>query len=240
MHNSYEIKEGAIFISDAHENSNKDHFYKFLKDVKNDRYEFSQIFLMGDIFDFLSFTEYSKKFYQKEIDLLNELSRTNEIYYFEGNHDYNISGVFPNIKVFDIQNQPVRFKTKIGKDVSMAHGDIFLPPITKYILLFLRNRTFLKFMNFLDKITNFKITKSILKHQKDKELYKEMNNFEEFAKYRLSKHKAEYVIEGHYHQDKVVEFNDMIYFNLNSYAVTDKIYQAKFKKNRLFLENIKD
>ena len=55
---------------------------------------------MGDIFDFISGE--SKYFIQQNsdaINLLNKLSKDIEIIYLEGNHDYNLKIIFPNMEV---------------------------------------------------------------------------------------------------------------------------------------------
>ncbi|MCD8541207.1 MAG: hypothetical protein LRY22_00560 [Aliarcobacter cryaerophilus] len=52
---------------------------------------------MGDNFDFLSNEiKYFKNRNKDIIELLNSLSDSFEIFYLEGNHDYNLSKIFPN------------------------------------------------------------------------------------------------------------------------------------------------
>jgi len=100
-HNRYEIKDGAIFVADVHFNPNRDEFLKFLYEIKNGNLQTPQLFLMGDIFDFLAGEiEYFKIQNREVIELINQLSTTTQIFYFEGNHDYNLSKLFPNAKVF--------------------------------------------------------------------------------------------------------------------------------------------
>jgi len=234
----YELKENAIFISDSHANTNKGEFYQFLLVLEQEMPKFSQIFLLGDMFDLLTNTTYTQIFYKKEIELLNRLSRTYEIYYFEGNHDFNLKEIFPNITIFPHSFQPVTFKTKINKNVSISHGDIFLNPLTQKTLLFLRNKTFLKFMDFLDKKLDFKISKAILNKQSKKSLYKEFGEFRGYLTKKIKNYSSDYVIEGHYHQDRTFRFGKQIYINLNSYAVEPKIYSSKFFDGRLILTQI--
>lgn len=234
------LLENAIFISDSHENENRHYFLNFLEFLDDKRPKIPQIFLMGDMFDFLANTTYTNEFYKKEINLLNKLSKFYEIYYFEGNHDFNLKSIFPLIKVFPNHAQPAVFKTPSNKSVAMAHGDIFLPFFTQFFLLFLRNKVFLKFMNVIDEILNFKISKAILKSQTNKILYKKIINFDKciekkLLKYR-SKHLADYIIEGHYHQDVKFKIADKIYINLNSFAVKKKFYKAKFEDKNLILK----
>ena len=90
----FKLLENAIFIGDCHENENKHFFFNFLKFLDEKNPKIPQIFLIGDIFDFLTNTDFVKKFYKKEIELLNKLSKKYEIYYIEGNHDFNLSEIF--------------------------------------------------------------------------------------------------------------------------------------------------
>ncbi|MSN95654.1 UDP-2,3-diacylglucosamine diphosphatase [Campylobacter sp. FMV-PI01] len=234
----FELKQDAIFISDAHANENRPYFFEFLKNTKKNLPKFSQIFFMGDMFDFLANTTFTQKFYQKEINLINQLSQIYEIFYFEGNHDFNLKNIFPKVKVFNHKSQPVLFKTKFNQKILLAHGDLFLPILTQNFMLFLRNKPFLKVMNFLDLLFKFKISKAILKSQKDKILYKKFINFDKYIAKKLINYDGDYVIEGHYHQDVKFQMDDKIYINLNSYAVTQKIYVVNFSENGLILNGI--
>lgn len=119
------IKEGAIFIADAHYPHHSKEFLEILKAIKDKTLQTPQLFLMGDIFDLLfSCGEYIKSFSKEAIDLLNELSNSIEIYYLEGNHDFCLSEVFPNIKIFKRKMQPVRAHLN-GKTLMLSHGDKF-------------------------------------------------------------------------------------------------------------------
>ncbi|MFW5606549.1 MAG: UDP-2,3-diacylglucosamine diphosphatase, partial [Campylobacter hyointestinalis] len=66
-----EILDGALFIADAHDNANKKGFLNFLKSLKNGAISTPpQLFIMGDMFDYLSNTTYSKEFFKDQIELL--------------------------------------------------------------------------------------------------------------------------------------------------------------------------
>ena len=187
------IKDGAIFIGDAHENVNRDGFLNFLCAVDSGEIkEPPQIFLLGDMFDFLTGEgEYTREFYAEHLGLIEKISEKIEIFYFEGNHDFRLLNLFnkreicdgrnmqgrKGVKIYDICAQPANFKTISGEYVQIAHGDIFLPFIDKYALRFLRLRWFLKFMNALDKILDFKISKAILDKLTKKNLHFKIPNF---------------------------------------------------------------
>lgn len=216
--NNYVILEGAIFIADAHENENRKAFLAFLNALLSGKLPMPpQLFLLGDIFDFLANTTYTNYFYKEYIEKLNTLSKKTEIFYFEGNHDFNLEKIFPNINVFPIQAQPVNFKYK-NQNISIAHGDIFLGLVDTVFLRLLRNKFFLKIMDFLDRILDFKITKSILNHQINKKLDYKIPNFEEKMKKRLKGSNADIIIEGHYHQGKNFNLSKNYYMNLSSFA----------------------
>ena len=151
------IKEGAIFVADSHFNEKNREFLQFLKKIENQEIQTSQLFLMGDIIDFISS---ECKFFIKQnsevITLLNNLSKNMQIVYLEGNHDYNLQELFSNIKIVKRENQPLIGKFE-DKTISLAHGDNFINWKYDLFCKVVRNRFFLKFMNFID--INFYISK---------------------------------------------------------------------------------
>ena len=246
------IKEGAIFLADAHENVNRDGFLKFLRGVDSGEIkEPPQIFLLGDIFDFLTGEgEYTQKFYAEHLRLINKISQKVEFFYFEGNHDFRLSNLFDTtrdfwdkgerlsfegVKVYDISAQPVKFRTMSGEHVQIAHGDIFLPFIDKYALRFLRLRWFLKFMNALDKILDFKISKAILAKLTKKNLHYKISNFKELMSKHLQGFDASIVIEGHYHQGELFDIYDRFYINLPCFACEQSYFVVEYAQQKLNL-----
>lgn len=233
------INQGAIFISDAHAGASRAQFSKFLRALRSAQSLPPQIFMMGDMFDFLANTTYVQRFYEDEIALINELSRKCEIFYFEGNHDFNLREIFPRAKVYPNAAQPVKFMSESGEAVQIAHGDLFLPRLTQFALLSLRNRAFLKFMDLLDRALKFKISKMILKSQEGKNLYKKMPNFKDIIAPKIDFYAANLIIEGHYHQDEILYFGEKKYINLCSFGVGSKIYEvAKSEKFMLIPKNL--
>ena len=233
------IKPGAIFIGDAHAGASRPQFLKFLRALCSAQSLPPQIFMMGDMFDFLANTTYVQRFYEEEIALINELSQKCEIFYFEGNHDFNLREIFPRAKVYPNAAQPVKFICGSGETVQIAHGDLFLPHLTQFALLSLRNRTFLKFMDLLDRALKFKISKMILKSQEGKNLYKKMPNFKDIIAPKIDFYAANLIIEGHYHQDEILYFGEKKYINLCSFGVRSKIYEvAKSEKFMLIPKNL--
>ena len=225
------IKPGAIFIGDAHAGASRPQFLKFLRALCSAQSLPPQIFMMGDMFDFLANTTYVQRFYEEEIALINELSRKCEIFYFEGNHDFNLREIFPCTKVYPNAAQPVKFICESGEAVQIA--------LTQFALLSLRNRAFLKFMDLLDRALKFKISKVILKSQEGKNLYKKMPNFKDIIAPKIDFYAANLIIEGHYHQDEILYFGEKKYINLCSFGVGSKIYEvAKSEKFMLIPKNL--
>ncbi len=246
------IKYGAIFIGDAHENVNRDSFLKFLHAIDSGKIpEPPQIFLLGDMFDFLSGeSEFTINLYAEHLRLINKISEKIEIFYFEGNHDFRLSNLFnktrdfwdghevqsyKNVKIYDISAQPANFKTINEERVQIAHGDIFLPFIDKYALRFLRVRWFLKFMNALDKFLHFKISKAILARLTKKNLDYKIPNFEELMSRHLSGYNANIIIEGHYHQGRQFNIYDRFYINLPCFACEQSYFVVEYAQQKLNL-----
>ena len=233
------IKEGAIFIADSHENENRKNFLRFLYALKSGEIKTPQLFLMGDMFDFLAAQcEFFVKFYEPYIDVINEISKKTEIYYFEGNHDFNLAPLFKNVKTYPIGAQPVKFASKCQKCVFIAHGDIFLPLVSKYALRFLRVKIFLKTMNFFDKFLNFRLSKRILNKLKRKILDYKIPNFKELAEAKVYRYnglcKADIVIEGHYHQGDIFELGSQKYVNVPSFACEQSYFIVEYVPNIKF------
>jgi len=122
-----DIKDDAIFIADSHYNKNRIEFELFLDDIIAKKIKTSQLFLMGDMFDFLSsYIKYFIKINQSVINKINIISLDIQIIYLEGNHDFNLQDIFPNVKVIKRENQPLIVQNQ-NKKIAISHGDIFTP-----------------------------------------------------------------------------------------------------------------
>ena len=233
------VKSGAIFIADSHENENRENFWHFLCALKNGELKTPQLFLMGDMFDFLaSECEFFVKFYERYIHAIDELGEEMEIYYFEGNHDFNLARLFKNVKAYPIGAQPVKFASECGQSVLIAHGDIFLPFVSKYVLRFLRVKWFLKTMNFFDKFLNFRLSKQILNKLKQKILDYKIPNFKNLVEAKMRRYNAFYeadvVIEGHYHQGEQYTIGKQKYINIPSFACEQSYFVVEYGQNIKF------
>ena len=196
------IKEQALFIADSHYPHHGDAFLDLLKKLERGEIQTSQLFLMGDNFDLLfGHNDYIKTFSSEAIALLQTLSQKFEMYYFEGNHDFCLAEVFPDVQVYTREQQPITFQLA-EKKVAISHGD-------KYVTGFgydlyckvLRNKTTLTFLKPFEK--------SIIDHRMKKLSKKHIcftfHGFEKRVEEILENYKeADLVIEGHFHQCKTV------------------------------------
>ncbi len=210
----HNLKEGAIFVADSHFNLQRKEFSSFLKLLENGELNTTQLFLMGDIFDFI--TQESFYFIKQNQDIvtrLNALSSKIEIFYFEGNHDYNLKDLFPNITVIARENQPLLCKYN-EKKVALSHGDIFTNTSYNIYCKVIRNRALLKFLNAIDfkNWLSIKIEKSLEK----KIICRNFEGFEKLVEKKVQNYQADIIIEGHFHQGKSFLKEGKKYVNIPS------------------------
>lgn len=235
----HNIKDGAIFISDSHYNTNRKELLGFLKNLPPNT---TQIFLMGDIFDFLcEEIDFFKKQNKILIDLINQLSKNIDIIYIEGNHDFNLQNIFPDVEIIPREKQAIIMNAN-GKKVLLCHGDLDMGFWYEFYTFFIRKAWFLKILNFIDRNNWF--TKWVNEKLQHKNLYYEFEDFDNFSKkrvlffqnYQLEK-KHDIIIEGHYHQGKENLINSIHYINLPTFAnnqyieYTDNKFQFKAIKS---------
>jgi len=216
-----EIKENALFIADSHYPHHGDAFLELLKKLDSREMEMSQLFLMGDNFDLLfGYNDYIQTFASEAIVLLQSLSKTLEIHYFEGNHDFCLKTLFPDIHVYPREVQPVMFV--LGeKKVGISHGDRYATGFG---------------YNLYSKILRSKMTLRLLKpwehtiidHQmkalSQKKICRKFTGFEKrVEKIMHSYSEVDLVIEGHYHQAKVIGN----YISLPSLACQNQVAVVK-------------
>ena len=219
------IKQDAIFLADSHFNEKNRELLIFLEKVESKEIVTTQLFLMGDMIDFISGE--SRYFIQQNIEvinLLNKLSNEIEIIYLEGNHDYNLKSIFPNIQVIKRENQPLLAKFQ-EKTVALSHGDNFINWKYDLYCKFIRNTIFLKFMNFID--VNFFISKKIEEALVKKSICHKMKNFEEIVSKRVKNYNADIIIEGHYHQGNSYFMDEKMYINIPSLCCAKKYVLIK-------------
>jgi len=196
------IKEGAVFVADSHYPHHGDEFLELLGKIDSGELETTQLFLMGDNFDLLfGYNSYIKTFSEEAITLLRSVSKKLEIHYLEGNHDFLLSSIFPDIKVYPRESQPVRFTLNHQK-VALSHGDKYATGLLYNLYSkLLRNRYMILFLRPFEKM--------IIDYRMEKLSQKSIcHHFDGFEK-RVEKIVQGYgdvdlIIEGHFHQARSI------------------------------------
>ncbi|MDQ7044983.1 MAG: metallophosphoesterase [Sulfurimonas sp.] len=233
FHSQIQIKEGAFFITDAHYSSSRPELLDFLKAIASKKLLPTQIFFMGDIFDALfGGVEKTYQVNIEAINIINKLSQTIEIIYLEGNHDFNLASLFPNVNVFKIKNQPLQCLYD-EKKVILAHGDFDAPLGYQIYTAIVRNKLVLKFLSLFE----IYILKKLDKYLSMKNDCKELPWFEDFISKRINNtYASDYFIEGHFHQNKTFELTTIKYINLGAFACNQRYFIVKSSKEKELLE----
>ncbi|MDR2081129.1 MAG: UDP-2,3-diacylglucosamine diphosphatase [Campylobacteraceae bacterium] len=239
---SLEIKDGALFVADAHENGkNRTLFSKLLRMIKSGEIAAAQLFLMGDMFDLLvGGAKKTERLFKNEIEALEEIGQKIEVFYFEGNHDFNLGRIFSSVKVISLKKQPILFESGCGL-FKLAHGDLGGTLGYKFYTALIRNPFLIAVLNLFD--CYGLISNSILKRLEKKELCNKIENFENIAaKKTLFYYGCDFVAEGHYHQNQSFVSKKRMYINLGAFACGGKIYQFDSQskphfKGLIFSEN---
>ncbi|MDD2905626.1 MAG: UDP-2,3-diacylglucosamine hydrolase [Sulfurimonas sp.] len=231
------IQEGAFVLSDAHYSHLRPELLSFIKAIHSKELIPSQLILMGDIFDALfGGIPFTYEENAELITLLNAISLEMEVLYLEGNHDFNLQKIFPNIKVFKISQQPVACSYQ-DKKVLLAHGDFGGALGYRVYVALIRNPLMLFFLKYIDIVANHTILKKIDAYLGKKDDCKEFIGFYEFVQRRLSdKFICDYFIEGHFHQNKVMDFKNCNYINLGAFACNQRYFVVKSLQNKALLE----
>ena len=196
------IADGALFVADSHYPHHGDAFLALLQKLDSGVLQTPQLFLMGDNFDLLfGYNDYIQTFSQEAIALLQTLSEKMGIHYFEGNHDFCLKPIFPDMHIYSRNKQPAFFEMD-GKRVGISHGDRYVTGFGYDLYCkVLRNRTTLILLKPFEK--------AIIDHRMKKLSQKRIcHSFEGFEK-RVEAIVAHYtdadlVIEGHFHQARSV------------------------------------
>ena len=180
-----------------------------------------QLFLMGDNFDLLfGHNDYIQTFSKEAIDLLNLLAEKMEIHYFEGNHDFCLKKIFPQIQIYSREEQPVRFVMD-NRKTALSHGDRYATGLVYDLYCkLLRNRITLALLYpFQKQLIDF-----YMKKLPQKKICHAFKGFEKRVEAILSCYPDDdLVIEGHFHQAKILGK----YISLPSLACQKEVGVAK-------------
>ncbi len=226
MFPSITIQEGALFIADAHDSTQRHFFLDFLHEIKQNPPP--QLFLMGDMFDLLvGGIAYRVKKYQPYIDLINEISHVCEIVYFEGNHDFNLSKLFLHVKVVPIENQPLTCRLPDGNVCLVSHGDRYGGKLHSVYTALIRHKGILKVLGCIDILLKGAISTRIEVNQRQKNLCKKIITFEKIVNDKLHHYPllgVDCIVEGHYHQGNTFVMNGVKYINFSSFACNQSYF----------------
>ena len=237
MSHNLELKEGAFIIADAHYSTLRPELLSLIEEIHSKKLQATQLILMGDIFDALfGDVVYTQEINTYMIKLINEISEFIEVIYLEGNHDFNLQEVFPNVKVFSIQNQPV-ICTYEDKTVYLAHGDFDGERAYKIYTSIIRNSFTLYILKSIDSMLNHFILKKLDNYLSKKDDCREFLGFDEFIEKRLvCKVVCDYFIEGHFHQNRTIKFENITYINLGAFACNQRYFIVKSLEDKELLE----
>jgi len=220
------LKNKAIVIADVHYKKGNTEFLNLLKKwIENPP---PQVFFLGDIFHLLLPFEFLIKYNQEVIDLINTLSKKTEVYYTPGNHDFNIEKIFPSVKFSEAFIDE-------NKSIFLSHGDL-TDTDKKYLFYvkIIRNAYFEMLLNIvsLNFINNW-LFKKILQKRID---CKKLPNFEKKIKEKMKNIDFNTIIEGHYHQNRILHVFDKIYINIPAFICTKSYILLQLDTNPIIKE----
>ncbi|MEA2110485.1 MAG: metallophosphoesterase [Campylobacterota bacterium] len=240
-HNNYVLKEGAFLISDAHYSSKRPELLQLLKSIEAEELKTPQIVFMGDVFDLLfGHIPITKERNRDAVNTINALAKKIELIYLEGNHDFVLHKIFPDIHVISIEHQPL--KCMYGdKKLSLAHGDYRGDWKYRLYLHVIRSPLILKFLNVIDTLTSHGIIRWL-------DAYLDKKNdcavIEAFKK-RMMRHRTlfesydcDYVIEGHFHQNCTIDFEEFEYINLGAFACNQRYFIVQSSEKQKLLREV--
>lgn len=231
------LKEGAVLVADAHYASYRPLFHTLIDKIISKEIQTTQLLLMGDVFDLLMgpikiFVETEKIIIEK----LNKLSLEIEIIYLEGNHDFQLSSIFPHMRIYPLGMQPVKstFKNQEG---FLAHGDWGGSLSYRLYSSIIRNHYVLKFLSFTDFVSKNKMSERFYKKMQKKLICSKFEDFDHFINEKFKNHDNFYgwFIEGHYHQGSSFLVDEMFYHNLEAMACNKSYFVVQSSNNVIAL-----
>ncbi|MDP2077705.1 MAG: UDP-2,3-diacylglucosamine hydrolase, partial [Sulfuricurvum sp.] len=234
-----QLHEGAILVADSHYASWRTPFIDFLDALECGEIQTTQLVLMGDNFDLL-FGPVTQTLHDNRdsIERLNRLSQKIEIIYLEGNHDFRLTSIFPDIYVVGRSQQPL-ILTHSEQRIALLHGDLKVPFGYSIYTSLIRNRSILFCLNIINMIFNGIIINTLSKQMQRKNHCQKIENFEIIANRHKGTswgEKCEVIIEGHYHQNRTFDLDGVKYYNLGAFACNERYYVVKFLQDRTIID----
>lgn len=232
------LQEGAILIADAHCAPWRTPFIDFLHALESGEIVTPQLILMGDIFDMLyGPIPRSYRYNTEGIDLLNRLCKKIEIIYLEGNHDFLLGDLFPDMAVVRRENQPIVMDYQ-GKKVALSHGDSTMGLGYELYTVLIRNPLLLAFLRTLDTLGKGFIIAWLEAQMKRKSHCRVIEDFEQLIKKRLKAAESglfDILIEGHFHQNRSIKFPQFDYINVGAFACNERYFTVQSIQNKTLL-----
>lgn len=235
----YDLLDGALLISDAHFGASRPQLLSLLKAVETGSLDVPQLILLGDIFDLL-FGEISvtHDMNREAIGVLKNIRRQMPVLYLEGNHDYNLASLFPDVHVVPLRLQP--FACRCGTlNVQLAHGDFNQPLTYRVYTALIRNRAVLHVLGLLNRLIGNKIIDRLERYLEGKNDCHVIPEFERFVHQHLSRldpASTDVFIEGHYHQGRQFGVHGVQYFNPSAFACNRHYAIVRYDRNGFTLE----
>lgn len=229
------LHEGAILVADAHCAPWRTSFINFLIALESGKIQTTQLILMGDVFDLLfgSIPD-TLELNREAVDLLERLSHRLEIVYLEGNHDFDLGGIWSTIRIVPRASQPFLMRSG-DTQLALAHGDIYTDRGYEWYTAVIRNRTVLKVLEGLNRFGGGFIVRKLIDMMKRKHHCKPIEGFETMIRHRLLPEQMGtigYWIEGHYHQNKAFELGETHYVNLPAFACNERYFSVQSTQNQ--------
>jgi len=236
-----ELQEGAILVADAHYSDRRPELLEFLRALDSGEIECTQLWLMGDIFDLLfGPIAITKKRNAEAIASINSIALKVEVIYLEGNHDFQLRGVFENVTIFPLSSQPVQALCN-NEILFLAHGDLATDWQYRLYTSVIRSRPLLWLLEKIDSVTSNSIIRWLDGYLGKKEDCNEFDDFETFVERRFSQidtQNCRWFVEGHYHQNRAFEIGAVSYINLGAFACNQRYFVVQSPKEQKLLKEV--
>lgn len=225
-------------VSDAHYGDLRPKLLPFLRDLAAGRLAATQLILLGDIFDLLfGPIELTRTRNREVITLIDQIAQRMEVLYLEGNHDFLLEGVFAYVRTVPITEQPLHVRFR-NQDVWLSHGDHGGPLGYRFYTFLIRSRLVMRLLGWLDRLYDHAIIRRLEERSKHKDQCRTLPHFEAIIakRYPAREGVKRCVIEGHHHQNRLIETPYLRYLNPGAFACYERYYVVKSSNDAIALE----